>query len=268
MGLSFRYITEMATLVGILDRNWWGARTDVNILVEPRTHSLTWIPRDMYVTSIKNRINSVFYIGGDHEKYRKAADELGFPSDYSITIMPYATMQAFQDIRITVPVPYKMKFKYPLKPVTDIHLGEKTIEFNPPQEILSGERIHQWIGAREWVGPPRPPTQEFYRIQRQQVFLKKLLEGKFDFSLIPSEGVSVSNSKAYDDLRQVQYKWDFIIFDKAIFTTINGMSVLVKNLDFQYPWRYYPGKPPPRQPCQLSRIKPKIKHAIWKCVKR
>ena len=237
----------MATLIGILDRNWWGARTDINILVETRTQSLTWIPRDMYVPSLKNRINSVFYTGGDHERYRAAADELGFPSDYSITVMPYATMQAFKDVKVTVPVPYKMKFKYPLKPVTDIHLGEKIIEFNPPQEILSGERIHQWIGAREWVGPPRPPTQEFYRIQRQQVFLKKLLEKKFDFGLIPSEGVSVSDPKAYDDLKQVDEKWNLIIFDRAIFQKINGMSVLTKNMNFRYPWRLYPAQPSKRE---------------------
>ena len=82
-----------------------------------------------------------------------------------------ATEAALADVSVTVPVPARMVFEYPLEPTARIEDGSKTITFEPPAERLSGERIHQWLGARA--------GSDLHRITRQQFFLRRLLERGF-----------------------------------------------------------------------------------------
>jgi hypothetical protein len=114
-----------------------------------------------------------------------------------------------------------MEFSYPLQPTARIEDGSKQIVFNPPGEILRGERIHQWIGARG--------ASDLHRIERQKILLRRLLEKKFDFRPILSDPsrFRCSNPKAMDELAQVRAEWQFKTFDSVVPRTIAGKEVLV-----------------------------------------
>ena len=89
-----------------------------------------------------------------------------------------ATERAAAAISVEVPIDEHIDFLYPLVPTRPIEEGHKLIHFDPPSERLEGERIHQWIGAR--LAQERKSS-DLERIQRQQVFLRALLQQSFDF---------------------------------------------------------------------------------------
>ena len=105
-------------------------------------------------------------------------DELGFTVDASICVQRAAVEAAAEGVTVTVPVPERIDLRYPLTPRSMMEDGEKVISFLPPAETLSGERIHQWVGARWMVGRP---GSDLIRLRRQQVFVLRLLQEGFDF---------------------------------------------------------------------------------------
>jgi len=75
---------------------------------------------------------------------------------------------------------------------TLIEDGKKIIEFKAPSEILSGDRFHEWIGARYSIN--RDAT-DFDRIYRQEILLTEIIKNKIDFS-------NLVNSKNYNGLNE------------------------------------------------------------------
>lgn len=167
----------MATVVGILDRDSWSARTDTIIVADPVSKSLTWIPRDVWCPTLRDRINTVFAFAGI-AGLLYALRELGVPCDYGLVLRRSATERASTHISVEVPVSEPLDFQYPLAPTRPIEEGHKLICFRPPSERLEGERIHQWIGARKGRGQQ---SSDQDRILRQQIFLRALLKQHFDF---------------------------------------------------------------------------------------
>jgi hypothetical protein len=114
-----------------------------------------------------------------------------------------------------------MEFSYPLSPTLPIEEGSKQIVFEPPGETLTGERIHQWIGARA--------GSDLHRIERQKIFLRRLIEEAFDFErlLDNSQGFRCSAPQVLEELSQVTAKWHFATLSPLAPQTIDGKMVLV-----------------------------------------
>ena len=71
-----------------------------------------------------------------------------------------------------------MEFWYPLTPTSPIREAKKRIVFEPPIEKLSGERLHQWLGARRRIDKP---SDDRGRIVRQQELVAVALGEGIDF---------------------------------------------------------------------------------------
>jgi hypothetical protein len=105
----------VATVVGVLDLDHWGSNTDNIVVADPTTRTLTWIPRDLWCPSIKNRINKAFAFGGI-ERLIAALNELGFPCDQGLVLRRGATERAAMRISLEVPVEEPLDYWYPLHP--------------------------------------------------------------------------------------------------------------------------------------------------------
>jgi hypothetical protein len=218
----------VATVVSVMDRRGWGANTDNIVVVDPARRTLTWIPRDLWSPMLGNRINTAFR----HEKHatlRAALAEHGVYVSDGLCLQREAVANALRDVSVEIPVPKQLRFWYPLEPEHDIQDGRKLVEFDAPSEVLRGERIHQWIGARYDVAGV--DGSDLTRIRRQQVLVRRLLEDAFDFSraLADPKLVSITGDGALDDLGGVNAQWHFAVMDdNLVVETIDGKSVLVR----------------------------------------
>jgi hypothetical protein len=116
-----------------------------------------------------------------------------------------------------------MVFDYPLTPTAPIEEGSKTVVFDPPMEILQGERVHQWIGARR--------GSDLHRLARQAVLVRRLLEQGFDCSAAVADPSCfvVSDPSVFDLLGQVRPWWTMETLGGVLPATIDGREVLVRS---------------------------------------
>lgn len=214
-------------VVAVLDRDSWKANTDIIVVANPKTRSLTWIPRDVWAYRFANRINRAFAVrGGGGRALMTGLKDLGFPCRGFVCLRRAASEGALADLRVTVPVEERLDFWYPLHPTRPIEEGRKQITFSPPEEVLEGERIHQWIGAR--VGFNRGGS-DFYRLKRQQTLLKVLLAQGFDFgkALADPHLVRSSGPDAIATLATIDDSWTLGTFSDVEGASIDGKSVLL-----------------------------------------
>ena len=221
----------MTTIVGVMDRDTSDQNTDVNVVVDPATRTLTWVPRDVYSPSLGDRVNSVFRLGGDQQRYISVICELGFNISESLLIWPRIISETVSDLVIDVPVSKRMQYWYPKSPWVPLQDGKKRIKFSPPNAKLYGERIHQWLGARTSVNGKFEG--DLWRCTRQQTLVRRLLEVGFDFNKFfaaksAKNGISMSSRRAVEDLATVTADWTFTTMDDIEHQTINGMWVFVK----------------------------------------
>jgi hypothetical protein len=216
----------MATVVSVMDRDAWDARTDIIVIVDPRWRRLVWIPRDVWCDAIGHRINRAFAVGG-HQSLMDGLAHIGFCVNQSICLRRRAIELAFEDLEIRLRVRKYLKLWYPLSPTAPIEEGRKPVDFIPPFEILSGERLHQWIGAR--YARDGGVGTDFERIRRQQLLLRALLKIEFAFSRVLRDPslVDLSSERALTDLSLVRRWWYFARFRQFEDRTIAGMEVLV-----------------------------------------
>lgn len=137
----------MSTVVSIMDRDSWSERTDNIAVVEPHNKRILFIPRDLWCETLHNRINTAFRTGG-HELLLACLNEHNLQVDSSICVRRSAIANSLRDAQIYVPIKEVMKFWHPLHPTRPIEEGRKSTAFTPPGEVLSGERVHQCMGAR------------------------------------------------------------------------------------------------------------------------
>ncbi len=217
----------MATAVGVMDQPGLDANTDVLVLVEPRAELLLWIPRDLWCPMLGRRVNRAFAIGG-HEGLAGALAEHGIEIQHSLCLERRVSERVLEAVTVEVPVAERIELWYPLDPHGTIEDGRREVSFEPPSEVLSGERVHQWIGARYPVGQV---GSDLRRIARQQVLVKALLAQGFDFAtaLEPAEEIALSDPLALEELAAVRAGWTFSTFgDDAVEAEIDGMAVLVR----------------------------------------
>jgi hypothetical protein len=210
----------MSTIVGIMDRPGLRANTDNLVLVEPTERRLTWIPRDLWCETIQARVNRAFSRGG-HDLLVAALGEHGFRAENSLVLSREATEGALADVVVVVPVPRRMTFAYPLTPQAPIEEGRKEVVFNPPAEVLRGERIHQWVGARDT---------DLHRIERQKILVRRLLEKRFDFrrALTHPAWYSLRGADCLAELAAVRPDWRLETVPDLVPATIEGQMVLVR----------------------------------------
>lgn len=224
----------MATVVSVMDRDGWDARTDNIVVADPERRLLQWIPRDLWAESVGNRINVAFARGG-HDGLRSGLEDLGLHARHSLCVRREAIELALTDVTVTVPVKESLDFWYPLSPTEPIEEGRKLVRFDPPAESLSGERIHQWLGARM---RPHRASSDLERIERQQVFVRTLLDDGFDFSRVLAQPqlLSASSEAALEELQQVAPGWSIKTLGPVAPETVDGMMVLVLRKS-RLPWR-------------------------------
>jgi hypothetical protein len=218
----------MSSVVSITDRDDW-ERTDAVVVVDPKRRRLLWIPRDLWSQVVGDRVNRAFALGG-HELLIDALAEFGLKVSASICVRRTAVTRVLEGVRLTVPVSRQLRFWYPLHPLESLEDGRKLIVFAPPQELLEGERIHQWLGARAAVDPVPGVLPDLARIERQQVFVRRLLEDGFRFAELLEDPTFVSVSggtRALADLALVEPSWRLRTFDAVRPATIEGKEVLV-----------------------------------------
>ena len=210
----------MNVIVGVTDRSGFAANTDNLVLVRPSRRELLWIPRDLWCPAFGDRINRAFGEGGHHSLVAALAEH-GLEAAGSVVLSRDATESALAAVRVLVPIPVPMTFAYPLAPTAPIEDGSRQITFRPPAEVLRGERIHQWIGARG--------GSDLHRIERQKILLRRLIEDRVDFRacLARPEWVRVSEPAALDTLAVIDATWRFETFGPTVPETIKGRQVLV-----------------------------------------
>jgi anionic cell wall polymer biosynthesis LytR-Cps2A-Psr (LCP) family protein len=218
----------LATVVSIMDRDGWLDRTDNIVRLEPKREELEWIPRDLWSDAVGDRVNTAFRSGG-HRMLMDALAEHGRPVDASVCFRRSALERHLERLSLTVPVTRPLDFWYPSAPTERLQDGRKLVSFRPPQERLAGERIHQWLGARTPVGRGRG-LPDLARIERQKIFVQRLLEERFRFSKLLEDPALVSfenRPRALAELSQVQPSWQFRTFDGVHIAEVDGKLVLV-----------------------------------------
>jgi anionic cell wall polymer biosynthesis LytR-Cps2A-Psr (LCP) family protein len=213
-----------------MDRDSWTANVDNIVVIDGRSRRLVWIPRDLWSKAVGDRINAAYERGG-HELLRSAVREHGLPAESSVVLLRSAVERALEGLSVTVPVDRRRRYWYPLGPTRRLEDGRKLIGFDPPRETLEGERIHQWVGARRSADVPAPALPDIDRIERQQVLVRTLLEDGFAFSrtMEDSNLVSISGSRALDELAAVRADWDFQTHKRKRLrpATVEGKMVLI-----------------------------------------
>jgi glycosyltransferase involved in cell wall biosynthesis len=220
----------MTTVLSITDRAEWGANTDNIVVADPTARTLLWVPRDLWCGRLGDRIARVFA----HERHpgliRSLAGQ-GIAVDHSLCIRRDALERLLTRLSVTVPVSERLEFLYPLEPDRPIEEGSKLIVFEPPEERLAGERLHQWIGARyepDGRGGPLLFTSDYARMRRQQVLLRRVLEDGFDFASVLAEPdlISVSGPEAIEELSLVDRDWRFSLLEGVRNVVRDGKRVL------------------------------------------
>jgi hypothetical protein len=213
--------------VAILDRDDWAANTDVIVLIDPVLRHLTWVPRDLWVPGLEDRINAAFARGGG-ARLIEALAEVRLSVEGVLCLRRAATEAALAGVEATVPVSEPMDFWYPLTPTRPIEEGRKQVSFRPPSERLSGERLHQWIGARSRVSGAGSDLQ---RLERQQTLVQVLLATGFDFAatLADPDLFRTAGRDPLAILGMVRPDWNCCLFDSVSDATIDGKAVLIRS---------------------------------------
>lgn len=217
-----------ATVVGVMDRESWTARTDNIVVVDATRRRLVWIPRDLWSEVVGDRIN-VAYARGGHELLKAAVQDHGLPAESGLVLLRSGVERAVADLSVTVPVKRTQRYWYPLDPTSQLQDGRKLVRFDRPRETLSGERIHQWLGARQGADAHASAFPDLDRIERQQVLVRRLLADGFAFAnaLEDPGRVSVSGAHALRDLGAVRAGWSFETFGPVRNATIDGKRILL-----------------------------------------
>lgn len=215
----------MATVILVMDRSSFRANTDNIVVVDPDRMRLTWVPRDLWCAPIRHRINRAYAIGGA-EQVADALAEHGFHAEHTVCLSRAAVEAGLEGATVMMPIRERLELWYPSRPTMKIEAGRKRVVFEPPVERLSGERIHQWVGARYSVDGT---GSDFQRIRRQRELVAVMLGDGFEFRrfLERPEATRVSSPAAIDELAGVRADWDFKTLGGLEPVTLDGKKVLI-----------------------------------------
>lgn len=221
----------------VMDRDSWFARTDVIIICNPDKKLLYWLPRDLYCTRICNRLNTAYQKGQD-TLVIECLNDVGIAIKHCICILPILINENIMKIgEINIPIGQTRRYFYPLHRHKPIEEGKRLITFTAPNEILTGDRIHEYIGARYAADDHFKPSikipshyPDFDRIRRQQNLLKHLLITKYVFHYADEKNIRGVNESVIQILKMLDDSWQIETISETQYTlcVINKMSVLVK----------------------------------------
>ena len=99
--------------------------------------------------------------------------------------------------------------------------------FEPPIERLSGERLHQWLGARRRIDKP---SDDRGRISRQQELVAVALGDGVDFRrfIADPESVRGASPEALAELARVRPLWRIQTLGPLVPRRVDGKEVLVR----------------------------------------
>jgi hypothetical protein len=216
-----------AAVVGVMDRDSWTARTDNLVVVDATRRRVSGCPGISGSDAVGDRINEAFSQGG-HDLLEAAVREHGLPAESSVVLLRSGVERALEGLRVTVRVDRGRRYWYPLAPMLRLEDGRKLVCFDPPQEELSGERIHQWLGARRSADDPAPTLPDLDRIERPQVLVRTLLEDGFAFAKALEDPAltSIAGSRALE-VGAVRATWDFETYRRFQPATVEGKMVLI-----------------------------------------
>ena len=247
----------MSLVLAIMDRNNWSARTDVMVIVNPTEKTLSWIPRDLYCKTIDNRINAV-YRKGQELLFLSSLQKLGYQVQHCVCMLPDVVNACIQQMPpISIPLYKTIGFEYPLHRHEPIENGKRIITFRAPVEKLSGDRIHEFIGARYSIrigsenadqqkkqykkyymdtGHPNYAQKngfpDFNRMRRQQILVKEWLNthaNTFHFT-IPHDPEKIKglNETTISILKKIDQTWVLQPISETEYNNIiiNGNCVL------------------------------------------
>ena len=209
-----------------MDTDSFSANTDNLAVVDPHRRRVVSVPRDMWDAPRRHRINKAWASGG-FPALQDGLERLGWRVDAGICLRRSAAEAALSDVSVTVPVERTEHFLYPREPGLWVEDGPRVVRFDPPEETLSGMRVHEWLGARK---KPMGGGSELARIGRQQVFVRALLRQGFDFGrfVADPERVVVTDPSVFDTLALVDDTWEFIVDAAVLPRRIDGMDVWVR----------------------------------------
>jgi hypothetical protein len=154
--------------------------------------------------------------------------DYGIRAKHVVCIRREATERALEGAAVTVRVDDPVRCWYPLEPTQPIEDGRKLVAFDPPCEVLSGERIHQWIGARYGAGTI---ATDIHRIERQKMFVASLLRDGFEFGRVLAAGpdlVRVSDPRALQEISRVKASWTQETVGDLVPRMLEGKDVFVR----------------------------------------
>lgn len=212
-----------------MDSDSWTANTDNIVVVDAQRQRLVWIPRDLWSDVVGDRVSAAYRRGG-HELLCAALGECGWPVESSVVVQRSAVERALSTLRITVPVDRPRRYWYPMLPRLRLQDGAKLVVFEPPQETLEGERIHQWLGARRSADTPPARFPDLDRFERQQTLIRRLLEEGFDFSILLDDLalVRLSGASAFGPIAAVRVDWELHTFSRVEPETRDGKMILIR----------------------------------------
>jgi anionic cell wall polymer biosynthesis LytR-Cps2A-Psr (LCP) family protein len=216
--------------IGVMDRNHWKARTDIMIIIDQNNKTIEWIPRDLYSKTVNNRINTAYAFAGK-QGIINAFKEYNINISDTLLLLPKFFEEAINIIKkIKIPVKNDISFYYPLHRHRPIEEGKKKIIFKSPNEILIGDRFHEWIGARYEIPPSKNSWPDFDRIRRQKILLRQILKKNINFSsIIKSNFCDGMNNNIINILKKIDNSWIIKEIKENDYKpiTINKMSVLM-----------------------------------------
>jgi len=218
----------MSTAVALMDRDDWDANTDVIVVARPRRRELLWVPRDLWSRRYARRINGAFELGG-WKALLAALREVGVRARHAVCVRRGLCEAVLGQVDVTVPVERPVRYWYPLAPQSRIEDGRREVSFEPPSERLTGDRVHEWLGARYDVSGFSGG--DIGRMARQQVFLRELLRTDFplgDAILARREELDVSGPRALVELRAVRSDWRMRTMGGWLPAKVGGREVLVR----------------------------------------
>ncbi len=214
--------------VAILDRDEWTANTDNLAVVDPERRSVVSVPRDLWCRCVGDRINRAWVEGGP-DLLRAALAEHGLAVDEVLVLRRRAVSDVLDRIEVTVPVEESTVFYYQAEPLMILEESPVVLpRFEPPEERISGLRIHQWVGARRAL---RGQGTDFGRMRRQQVLVRAMISEGIDFAafLADTSRVSTTSPQAIKSLARVDTGWTYTVLDDVVPRTMNGAQVLVRS---------------------------------------
>ncbi|CAB4913808.1 unannotated protein [freshwater metagenome] len=215
------------TAVAILDRDSWDGDTDNLVVVDPDARLVLFIPRDLWCPQLGDRVNAAWRLGGA-AGLKAALAEHGVTIDGGLCLRRSASVRFLERVSVTVPVDRPLVFRYPLAPEERLRDGAKLVRFDPPRELLEGERLHQWLGARSL---PDRHGSDLSRIPRQVILLRRLVEEGAPFAEMLDNGELLRSwgDGVIDTLRGVGPDWTFEILGGVHDALIDGKMVLVRD---------------------------------------